>query len=507
MRSSLSLSALAIFGATVAFAQTALHNPNPLHVTIAPSPYSIGELFLGERVSRGEAGRLGYNCAGSKKFDDFSWCAKEGNETEPRGRFKAWYSMMLDRDGRIVYLNRYQEPAYWGANEAKDDIQRYSKKVGEEAHVIHLPARPGLQGTLATWGNVELEPISGDELRLLAADKPLPKGIAIDFIGNFTKSAQQGLPIYRLTGGAGFVWAGSYNDQGRGTLRFAAVNASAYTQQPTRPGASSAPIQQHAAVQPQQPSAYQPAPSSPTQQAPIAVQTQQNRIALLIGNRNYRYSGALSNPINDAQLLANALRDVGFQSVTTKTDLTREQTMRALQEFARAADSADWAVVYYSGHGMEFAGLNYIIPVDAQLKVDRDVDLEAVDLGKILGSIEGARRLRLVILDACRDNPFESQMKRTMTTRSAKRGLAPIEPPAGTLVAYAAKNGEFALDGAGPNSPFVQALTRRIQERPTQEIRRLFDLVRDDVMDATRLKQQPFTYGSLSGREDFYFWR
>jgi hypothetical protein len=205
------MSALAVFGASVAFAQTAFHNPNPLHITIAPSPYSIGELFLGEKVSRGEAARLGYKCGGSKKFDDFSWCAKEGNETEPRGRFKASYSMMLDRDGRIVYLNRYQEPAYWGANEAKDDIQRYSKKVGEEARVIHLPVRPGLQGTLATWGNVELERISGDELSLLAADEPLPKGIAIDFIGNFTKSAQQGLPIYRLAGGAGFVWAGSYS--------------------------------------------------------------------------------------------------------------------------------------------------------------------------------------------------------------------------------------------------------------------------------------------------------
>jgi hypothetical protein len=504
MRSFLSLSALAVFDASVAFAQTAFHNPNSLHITIAPSPYSIGELFLGEKVSRGDAARLGYNCAGSKKFDDFSWCMKDGNEAEPRGRFKASYSMMLDRDGKIVYLNRYQEPAYWGANEAKDDIQRYSKKVGEEARVIHLPARPGLQGTLATWGKVELERISGDELDLLAADKPLPKGIAIDFIGNFTKSARQGLPIYRLAGGAGFVWAGSYNDQGRGTLRFAAVNASAYTRQPAVPSASTPPVQQHAAVQPQQPSQHQ-LPFSPIQQPPA--QTQQNRIALLIGNRNYRYAGALSNPINDAQLLANALRDVGFQSVTTKADLTREQTMQALRDFAKAADSADWAMVYYSGHGMEVGGANYIIPVDAQLKVDRDVELEAVDLGKILRSIEGARRLRLVILDACRDNPFESQMKRTMATRSAERGLAPIEPPAGTLVVYAAKHGEFALDGTGPNSPFVQALTRRIEERPTQEIRRLFDLVRDDVMDATRLKQQPFTYGSLSGREDFYFWR
>jgi tetratricopeptide (TPR) repeat protein len=261
--------------------------------------------------------------------------------------------------------------------------------------------------------------------------------------------------------------------------------------------------QQQVAAQPQQPQVpFEPS----TQQLPFA-QTRQNRIALLIGNQNYHYAAALANPINDAQLLAKVLRDVGFKSVTVKTDLTREQTMQALREFAHAADSAEWAVVYYSGHGMEFGGSNYIIPIDAQLKVDRDVALETIEVEKIENAIQGAKRLRLVVLDACRNNPFASQMKRTMGTRSVARGLAQMEPEAGTLIAYAAKHGEFALDGTGSNSPFVEALTRRIQERPTQEIRRLFDLVRDDVMESTRQKQQPFTYGSLSGREDFYFWR
>ena len=231
------------------------------------------------------------------------------------------------------------------------------------------------------------------------------------------------------------------------------------------------------------PTPSQQLPFPQVQQLPIGTQTSRNRIALLIGNAHYRYTGALANPINDAQLLGSALRGVGFQSVTIKTDLTREQTMQALQEFAKGADLAEWAVVYYSGHGMEFGGVNYIIPVDAQLKVDRDVDLETVDVGKVLSSVEGARRLRLVILDACRDNPFASQMRRTMATRSVGRGLARMEPEAGTLIVYAAKHGEVALDGTGMNSPFVEALTRRIQERPTQEIRRLFDLVRDDVME------------------------
>ena len=231
------------------------------------------------------------------------------------------------------------------------------------------------------------------------------------------------------------------------------------------------------------------------------------RVALVIGNAAYKHAPALQNPGNDAQLLAATLRDAGFASVTIKSDLTREQMILALREFARETDTADWAAVYYSGHGIEFGGTNYMIPVDAQLKADRDIDLEAVDVGKVVNAIEGAKRLRLVILDACRDNPFASQMRRTMATRSVGRGLARIEPEAGTLIVYAAKHGETALDGDGRNSPFVQALVARIQQRPPIELRRLFDFVRDDVLTSTQKRQQPFSYGSLSASEDFYFIR
>ena len=212
----------------------------------------------------------------------------------------------------------------------------------------------------------------------------------------------------------------------------------------------------------------------------------------------------LPNAVNDAQALSRVLTATGFQSVTLKTDLTRDQTLSALADFAKLADSADWAAVYYSGHGIESRGLNYIIPVDAKLKVDRDVDLEAVDVNKVLSAIEGAKKLRLIILDACRDNPFLDQMKRTVATRSISRGLGPMEPDAGMLIVYAAKHGETALDGDGNNSPFATALINRIRT-PNLELRRLFDLVRDDVMAITSRRQQPFSYGSLSGSEDFYF--
>ena len=200
---------------------------------VQTGPYGVEGLTLGSKVAFGTPAYRQYRCVLSQKFEGFVWCTKTVSDREGRGRFKAWFSILHAQDGAVVYVNRYQEPAYWSANEVADDIQRYARKIGEEPHIIQLPVRPGLpKGTLATWGKVVLEPIVGDELRLLGEDKPLKKGIAIDFIGNFSQSARQGLPIYRLAGGAGFVWAASYNQSGRGTLRFSAVDASTYSPLP-----------------------------------------------------------------------------------------------------------------------------------------------------------------------------------------------------------------------------------------------------------------------------------
>jgi tetratricopeptide (TPR) repeat protein len=234
------------------------------------------------------------------------------------------------------------------------------------------------------------------------------------------------------------------------------------------------------------------------------VTVQVRRVALVIGNGKYQSQSPLTNPANDALLLATSFRAAGFQTVIVKADQSREQLITSIREFAALADSADWAVIYYSGHGIEYNGINYMIPVDARLKVDRDIELEAVDVEKITTAMEGAKRLRLLILDSCRTNPFIGGMRRTVATRSIERGLAPMEPEAGTLVVFAAKHGQEALDGEGKNGPFASALAKRIQT-PNLDVRRLFDLVRDDVMARTNGKQQPFSYGSLSGSEDFYF--
>lgn len=228
------------------------------------------------------------------------------------------------------------------------------------------------------------------------------------------------------------------------------------------------------------------------------------RIALVIGNSAYNSAPVLPNPVRDAATVADALRKVGFQSVNLVKDAGREKMVEVLRNFTSEADNADWALIYYAGHGIELGGMNYLIPIDARLVTDRDVPLEAIALDQVMSATEGARKLRLVLLDACRDNPFLNQIKRSVASRSMGRGLAQVEPDAGMLVVYAAKHGQVALDGDGANSPFVAALTRRIAT-PQIEIRKLFDLVRDDVMAATGRQQQPFSYGSVPGSEDFYF--
>jgi tetratricopeptide (TPR) repeat protein len=228
------------------------------------------------------------------------------------------------------------------------------------------------------------------------------------------------------------------------------------------------------------------------------------KVALIVGNGAYQNVAPLANPPRDARLIASTFRDLGFATVTMAPDLGRDKFFAALHEFGVEAEKADWAVVYYAGHGMEIGGVNYLIPVDARLKADSDAETQAVALEQVIASVAGARKLRLVMLDACRDNPFEKTMQRTIALKLVNRGFSNIEPEAGFMVVYAAKHGETALDGDSFNSPFATVLARVIKE-PRIEVRKLFDIVRDDVWKVTNRTQQPFTYGSLPGREDFYF--
>lgn len=226
------------------------------------------------------------------------------------------------------------------------------------------------------------------------------------------------------------------------------------------------------------------------------------RVALVIGNAHYQDQPPLSNPGRDASLIAASLRTAGFTSVQVVMDADKVALERAISSFGATADGADVAMVYYSGHGMEVDGKNYLIPTSARLARDRDIEFEAVSLDAVLNAIDGAH-LKIVVLDACRTNPFLATMKRTVATRGTGRGLAKVEPRGETLVVYAARAGETAADGRGVNSPFATSLAKRIGE-PGVEIGLTFRHVRDDVLKETGGEQEPFTYGSLSGTE-FYF--
>jgi len=227
----------------------------------------------------------------------------------------------------------------------------------------------------------------------------------------------------------------------------------------------------------------------------------EKRVALVLGNGAYRNVAPLSNPVNDSTKIAATLKDAGFDVVDSRRDLPAAETRRALRDFADRARDADIAVVYYAGHGIEVDGGNYLIPVDARLERDTDIYDEGLSLDRILIAIEPAKKLRLVILDACRDNPFSRTMKRTLASRAIGQGLAKVEPTSpNVLIAYAAKAGSTAADGDGQNSPFTSALSHHLT-KPGLDVRRAFGFVRDEVLKTTNNRQEPFVYGSLGGED------
>ena len=189
------------------------------------------------------------------------------------------------------------------------------------------------------------------------------------------------------------------------------------------------------------------------------------RVALVVGNGAYSNVPELPNPPNDARDVAAALRRLGF-AVTLLTNASFEEMRRGLIALGREAAGADMAAVFFAGHGMEIVGENWLIPIDAELKKDTDAENEAISLRSVMLQVSNTTSLGLVILDACRNNPFAAKMRRSLALRAAPgRGLGPIEPVGNVLAAYAARDGTTALDGDGRNSPFTAALLHNIERR------------------------------------------
>lgn len=231
----------------------------------------------------------------------------------------------------------------------------------------------------------------------------------------------------------------------------------------------------------------------------------ETRIALTIGNSAYVHTAALPNPRRDAQAMAAALQGLGFK-VIAGYDLDYAATKDLLRRFGAEAATADVALFYYAGHAVQVDGQNYLLPVDTRLREEGDLKYESYPLDWAMQELGRAHKLRLAILDACRDNPLAQTMARTLGARSAavERGLARIDAPTrDTLIAYATRAGATADDGRGEHSPYTAALLNHIGT-PGVDVIRMFGLTRDTVLAATGNRQEPYIYGSLGG-EGWYF--
>jgi DNA segregation ATPase FtsK/SpoIIIE-like protein len=222
----------------------------------------------------------------------------------------------------------------------------------------------------------------------------------------------------------------------------------------------------------------------------------ERRVALIIGNSAYQNPPILPNPERDARAIADILQKAGYD-VTTAFNVGKLDFKSTIRKFEDTVTNADIAVIYYAGYGLNIHGTNYLIPIDAKLASDRDANDETITLERLVESIDGAKRLRVIILDACRDNPFARTMKAERTASFS--GLGAVGPNSvDTLIAYAAKPGTTAQDGGGDHSPFAAALINNLFV-PGLDIRLAFGRVRDEVLKKTGYMQEPFVYGSLGG--------
>src|SRR5215471_8152115 len=200
---------------------------------IAATEYAVDGVAVGTQLNFGSASYREYKCNPSEQFEGLVWCQKKRTDKERRRSYITAYSLLHSEDGNLSYINRSQEPAFFNPSEAELNIQQYSRNLGESARILKMPHRSGLpDGVIAVWGKITLEPLDQESIKTLADGKNPRKGFLIDYLRDFTRSAKQGLPIYRIDGGPGFIWAASFDQKGRGTLRLAAVDVSGFAPPP-----------------------------------------------------------------------------------------------------------------------------------------------------------------------------------------------------------------------------------------------------------------------------------
>jgi hypothetical protein len=223
-----SVEAAAVLTATVVLAHAALTGH-----AMAATEYAVDGLAVATQLNFSRASYREYKCNPSDQFEGFIWCQKTRAEKARRGSRTTTYSLLHSKDGNVSYINRSQESASFDPSESELTIERYSRELGESARILKAPHRSGLpHGVIAVWGKITLEPLDQDSIKLLADGKNPRKGFLIDYLRDFTRSAKEDLPIYRIVGGPGLIWAASSDQKGRGTLRLAAVDVSGFAPPP-----------------------------------------------------------------------------------------------------------------------------------------------------------------------------------------------------------------------------------------------------------------------------------
>ena len=267
---------------TVAIVLLGLFASISVKAQTSTTAYTVNGLQLGARVAPNSSAYHGYNCMPSGQFASLTWCSRSVAEKGSYGQKSVSQSLLRATDGTIVYANRATDLSSFKEEAAKKELQRVAQRYGAP-RIIDMPRKPkSSQGMIASWGDVVLEPLDAASMSQLALGKSPNKGLIIDFLGNFRRSAQLGLPVYRMTGGAGFVWAASFNQKGAGALRFAAVNPSALsapvsTQPPVAAEPAAQPTETQAQAQPEvqaQPEAQPAKQAEPEAQATPQVQSQ-----------------------------------------------------------------------------------------------------------------------------------------------------------------------------------------------------------------------------------------
>jgi len=228
------------------------------------------------------------------------------------------------------------------------------------------------------------------------------------------------------------------------------------------------------------------------------IPVQAKRLALLIGNADYRI-GSLRNPVNDANDMKKVLTNLGFK-VILKPNANRRTMINAVQKFGSKLNRGDVALFFYAGHGLQFQNRNFLVPIGANIKSEADIEFEAVDANRVLKQITANNGINIVILDACRNNPFSRRFKSSRRSLSVGRGLARMDSPTGTLIAYATSPGEVAADGRGRNGTFTKSLLWALRTKPYLSITELFIEVTGKVVKETKRKQVPWQSASLTQR-------